>query len=147
MCVCLHKPMYNAFSYPYACMLPCSYFSISCRVICQDPKRTDWLNRCAGNTTISIITYRKNIPCKNQFTPLTNVIVKRLRQTQWAAGSGCTSPQLNDKMFQCSSKRVHKLISLHSTSFFQVIIHRIFICIYVILQLCITKTPCSSFSV
>lgn len=59
VCVCVHKFMYGAFTFPYACSLPCSYFSISCRVICQNPKRADWLSRCAGNATISIITSRK----------------------------------------------------------------------------------------
>lgn len=69
------------------CVLPCSYFSISCNVIYHCAKRTDCLSRCAGNTTISIITYRKNCPCKNQFAPLTNALVKQLRQTLWAAWS------------------------------------------------------------
>lgn len=97
-----------------SCALPCSYFSISCNVIYQHAKRTDWLSRCAGNTTISIITYRKNYPCKNQFTPLTNALVKRLRQTLRAAWSGCVSAQLNGQMIHYSSQLVHKLISLYA---------------------------------
>ncbi len=127
VCVCVRKLMYSAFTFPYACTLPCNYFSISCKVICQDPNRTDWLSRCAGNATISIITYRKNLLCKNQFTPLTNALVKRLRQTQRAAGSGCISPQLNGKMFHCSTKLVHKSVSPHATSYFKVTISSIFI--------------------
>lgn len=65
--VCAYKCLY-AFTFLYVCILPCS-FNICCKAICQNPKRTDWLSRCAGNATISIITYKKNVPCKNLFTP------------------------------------------------------------------------------
>lgn len=121
MCECAHKSVYDAFIFLYPCMLPCSYFSISCNVICQHPKRTDWSSRCAGNTTISIITYRKNSPCKNQFTLLVNALVKQLGQTLRAAWSSCISAQLNGKMFHTSNKLLRNFISLYATSFFKLV--------------------------